>query len=163
MGILILGVTICPICCDIITNRDSYFSFPAFVVNLKDPLYFFNDTSFHERCLKKVELTSKAKEVSYLYIKNIRPENRKCLIRGNLITDYHRHIFIERLASGKYDFLYQFNYKHIDKNNLPFWNIKEQFLKALDLLVASKNWKEIDDKKYLKRLIFETSSTPNSP
>lgn len=51
MSILIPGTTRCPICSLEIENKNEAYSFPAFVINVNDPLYYFNDASFHRQCL----------------------------------------------------------------------------------------------------------------
>lgn len=158
MGMVVINKTICPICGDMIREQDETYSFPSFVVNIKDRLYFFNDNTFHKRCLQKNKTSHYAIDYSEAFLEKIRPSNRKCIIGGNLITDQNSHIFIDLLTSNRSDFLHQFNFAHIDKKNLAGWLRREELIGALVNLYKSDLWQESNgEKKYLLRLIQELS------
>ena len=153
MSILIFGITICPICGKPIFEEEPYYLFPAFVINILDPLYYFNDNAFHEKCLSENPLSQVAKSFSISCIERNKPANRICLIRGNLITDFRDHVSLGLFSTNKSNELYPFNYSHIDKRNIPDWKGKVLFRQKLENLASGFSWKEIDDKLYLRSLI----------
>src|ERR1700760_1786126 len=100
MSILLLGKSTCPICGLTINDGDQYCCFPAFVINIKDELFFFSDNNFHLHCLNRHVYGKTAKEYAALFVEKIRPENRICLISGKKITSPNDHIFIDYLTSN---------------------------------------------------------------
>lgn len=152
MGILILNKTSCPICNCNIMDYDDFFTFPSFVINKKDPLYFYSDMSFHSKCLEKEPLGLISKKFAKMFERAIRPEFRVCIIGGGYINNQNDHIFIDYLTSNENDFLYQFNFAHIDKNNLHKWEKKNELIFQLNTFLESKLW---DDNNfgYLSKLI----------
>lgn len=157
MGILILGKTECPICQRVINEGDSYYSFPAFVVNVADPIYFFNDETVHQDCLSKHKLGDIAKKYAELYLNAIHPSNRRSAVTGERIIDQLDHIFFGYLTSDDQLPLARFNFLHIAKHDLVKWPFREEAIKELQDLKDSKDWKEKNDSNYLGALIDQLS------
>jgi hypothetical protein len=157
MGILILNKTLCPICLWPIREGDDYYDFPPFIANTKEPLYFFNDRTFHVKCLKQTKKGETAKAYAESFIEKVKPSNRRCIIGGNLITEFESHIFIDLLTSDQKSFLHQFNFAHIDKKNLANWQKREELISELVKLYRSDMWQEAAGNKYLFSLIEQLS------
>lgn len=153
MSILLLNKTVCPICHEAITDKDDYYSFPAFVINIKDPLYFFSDITCHLRCLNGNKMALVARKYAELFIERVNPTCRKCIVTGDIISDPQNHIFIEYLTSDESNYLHQFNFIHIDKRNLNQWDKAKDFKNALIALKKSGLWEEVANSNYLSRLI----------
>ncbi len=158
MAIVILGKSTCKICKRVINLSDHYYSFPAFVVNKKNLLYFFNDESFHSDCLANHPLGVLAKEYSDLSIKKNAPPNRICMINGNRIQSEKDDIALPLLTIDANDFLYPYNFAHIDKNNLKSWHSRDIVMSQLKALHDSDNWKESGNKSYLGKIISALES-----
>ncbi len=157
MAILLLGKTNCTICNNTIYENEEYYSFPSFVINTKDEIYFFNDSSFHCHCLTTMPSSESALQMAELFIKSVKPENRKSIITGKAIIIYKNHVFIDYLTSDKKDFLYKFNFAHVDKTELSIWKQRESLIDHLIKLKSSDNWKELEGGKYLTKLIDDLS------
>jgi len=126
--------------------------FPPFVANIIDPLHFFSDNSFHLECLNHVK--NGKRTIKYADIRNLktRPENRKCIVTQELITNESEHIFIPYLTSDKSSNLHKFNFTHINILNLSRWKDREHVTKELIKFHDSGTWGETND-KYLIKLI----------
>jgi hypothetical protein len=157
MAILIFNKSLCPICQRPIKEGDDYYSFPSFVVNTKEPLYFFNDQTFHLKCLKQDKLGEIARTYAGNFAEKVKPPNRRCIIGGNLITTFEDHIFIDLLTSDQNSFLHQFNFAHIDKKNLAHWQEREGIISELVKMYRSDTWQEVDGNNYLLNLIERLS------
>lgn len=157
MSILILGTTRCRICNLEIESENEAYSFPAFVINVNDPLYCFSDASFHLRCLENTKEGQIAVKYANLFMESIKPLNRICIIGGNLITKYENHIFIDYLTSDINEYLHKMNFSHIDKMNLPNWKNREEFILELVNLKDGGEWKDVGVNKYLDKLISQLS------
>jgi hypothetical protein len=154
MAFLFFNKTVCKICSSVIKEEDQYYSFPSFVVNIRDPVYYFNDQTFHINCLNSNPHSENAIGYSKHFLDKIKPGNRICIIGKNLITDYKYHIFIDLLTSNLNDSLHQYNFVHIDKRNLINWHKRDHLIKALVNLKEDNNWQEINSEKiYLNTLI----------
>jgi hypothetical protein len=154
MSILIFGKTGCTICGRVINETDSFYSFPSFVINTKDPLYFFSDNSFHVACLNKHVLNGTARKYANLFIEKSQPGNRKCMISGGKIEDYNDYLFIDYLTSNEDEFLHRLNFSSIDKRNLPRWYLRDRVVSELFELNRSGNWKEFGGHNfYIENLI----------
>ncbi len=160
MAILLLGKSQCPICAEVITERDRYYCFPAFVANAKDLLYFFNDASFHSDCLDQHELAPLAKEYGDLAIKSVNPANRLDLVSGEKITRMEDHLFIGYLTSDKSEFLYQYNFTHLSRKHLHAWASRLKVIEELKKLENSGKWQEWYGLDSLGWLINELSKVP---
>lgn len=60
MTIVILGKSRCTLCENSLEEKQDIVSFPAFVSNQRDPVWFFNDAAFHRECFVRHPLAQKA-------------------------------------------------------------------------------------------------------
>ena len=153
MSILLLGKSTCPICGLTINEGDQYYSFPAFVMNIRDELLFFNDNSFHLDCLNRHELGEIAKKYADLFSERIKPENRICLNTGKHVTGPEDHIYIGYLTSNGEDYLNEFNFTRVCKSGLADWGLRKPLVEALVRLKNSGKWQELAGQDYLGKLI----------
>lgn len=133
--------------------EDIYYGFPHFVANILDPLHFFSDRSFHLACLERSTLGRIAMQYAELGNFKIKPENRKCIVTGELITRQKEHILIGYLTSDESSYLHRFNFTHINVLNLSQWNEREDVIKELAQLRESGLWLEEGNRNYLNKLI----------
>ncbi|WP_449397594.1 hypothetical protein [Chryseobacterium wanjuense] len=153
MAITFINQTECGICNEKITDLENIFSFPPFIQNIKDPLYQFNDSTFHINCLNKHPLGKKAIELAKQYFHNIRPENRKCIVDGKIIENYQDYIFIDVLTSNEQEELYKFNLITLNRNNLQKWKDRNDFLCIAEKYINDGKWEDLTSYKYLNKLI----------
>ncbi len=155
MSILIFDKSVCSICNLVIKNTEEHYSFPSFVINVKEPIFYFNDKSFHTSCLSKKEDSNIAINFANTFLNKIKPSNRICIIKGNLIKNYDDHIFIDLLTTNKTETLFEYNFAHIDRRNIPSWSKKELFVNEINNYIESPNkWQEISNQNnYLKKLL----------
>lgn len=153
MAILFINQTDCGICNKKITDLDSFFSFPPFIQNTKDPLYEFNDSAFHLNCLSKHPFGKKAIELAKQYFYSIKPENRKCIVDEKIIENFHDYIFMDVLASSENEKLYQFNFITLNRNNLCKWKDRNSFISIADKFIEDGKWEDLASYKYLNKLI----------
>ena len=150
MAIYFSGKSICPICHEVLETDQKTIGFPAFVANPSDPLIFFNDGAFHQKCLLDHPSGLKAiRLLDSLFFKT-RPENRLCDIGKNIIKDPDDHIFIPLLTSNEQEGLYKFNFMNIDKNNIKNWEQRDMFIELAKSFKSDGKWVKGD---YLTDLI----------
>lgn len=157
MSILILNSTSCSICNNSLKENDDIYSFPAFLQNTKDPMYLFNDSSFHIDCLNNHVLGAEAIELAESFIYATRPSNRICKVGGNSIKSPDDYIFIDVLTTDKREDLYQFNLTTLDRNNLPKWLQKDEFIRVAIEFKKQDKWGDFSSYKYLDGLIEKVS------
>jgi hypothetical protein len=153
MSLLLLGKTKCSICEKTINKEDIYYGFPHFVANILDPLHFFSDRCFHLACLENSIHGEIAMQYAELGNLKIKPENRKCIVTGELITRQKDHILIGYLTSDESSYLHRFNFTHINVLNLTLWNEREHVIKELIKFRESGLWLEDGNRNYLSKLI----------
>jgi len=154
MALLLLGKTECPIRGKVINKEDAHYGFASFIANTLDPLYFVNDRVFHQECLYSANYGKKAIIYSELLHLKSGPENRKCIVTGDLITKQDEHIYIGYLTSDEKSNLHQFNFTHINKINLLKWTNRKYCITELTKLLNSNTWREYgSNNKYLLKLI----------
>lgn len=145
----------CSLCNDKIKTEGEIYMFPPFIQNTKDIYYKFNDTGFHFNCLKNDKLGKQAILFAEEYIYKTRPQNRICIIGGNLIQNFDDYIFIDMLTSNKEEPLFRFNFTTLDKNNLNKWEDRETFIGIADTFQKDNKWGDFTTFKYLDFLINE--------
>lgn len=158
MALVLLGTTRCPICGSTIDTDYECYAFSHFVINKKDPLYFYTDSAFHKACIENDPLKAKADKFHNWELEASKPENRICMISGNLIDRMDRHIFIGLLTTNEDAFLYKFNYRHFDRAALSGWKERPILVAALQELNMSNKWNDGYGGKYLATLIREIES-----
>jgi len=153
MAILFINQTDCGICNKKITDSDSAFSFPSFIQNTKDRLYIFNDSVFHLNCLNTHPFGMKAIEFAKQYFYSVKLENRKCIIDGKIIENFHDYIFMDLLTSNENEKLYQFNFITLNRNNLHKWEDRNSFINIAEKFIEDEKWIDLASYKYLNKLI----------
>lgn len=153
MAIAFVNTTLCGLCKKRMNDNEPTFSFPAFVQNAKEPFYMFNDAVVHVECLKRHPLGVKAIEFANQYIHQTRPENRRCIVGGNMIQKYDDYIFIDLLTSNSQEEIFKFNFTTLDKNNLFAWNEREYFINLVTKYKDEGKWADLGVFKYLDMLI----------
>lgn len=153
MALIFEGKSECFLCHKVLTNDTPYQGFPAFVCNENDELFVFSDSGVHIDCVNAAPNGAKANRYADEFIKFTRPENRKCVVTGELITRYEDHIFIEYLTSDETSPLHQFNFTNIHRNNISQWKGRLQLLSLLFSLKESDSWKNYYAQRYLSKLI----------
>lgn len=153
MAIAFINQTECGICNEKITNLESIFSFPPFIQNIKDPLYQFNDSVFHINCLNKHPFGSKAIELAKKYFYSVKPENRKCIVDGEIIENFHDYIFMGVLTSNEEGELYKFNFITLNRRNLYKWKDRNDFISIAEKFIENGKWEDLTSYKYLNKLI----------
>jgi hypothetical protein len=155
MSIIFLGTSTCDICDGVLTEERDIYGFPPFVINLNDPIRKFSDNAYHRECLMKTEYGEIAVKYAELYTEKCAPSNRYCIVNGNHINKQEHHICILYLTSDTDDYLHDFNFTHIDKNNLLYWDKRVKVVEKLKELRRSGRWLEGAEKWYLDRLITQ--------
>jgi hypothetical protein len=153
MALLFLGQTECPICGDIIEDRENAYLFPPFISNTKDKMYEFNDAAFHISCLRQHPLGNLAIAFSDELIFKTRPQNRICIVGGNEIKSFDDYIFISLLTSNEREDLYKFNFITLDRNNLKIWSDRIEFIDVATKFKQENKWGDFGEFKYLDNLI----------
>ncbi len=50
MALVILGVTVCPLCEQPINDPEGFIAFPHFIEDERDPFWPYSDAAFHKQC-----------------------------------------------------------------------------------------------------------------
>ncbi|MEO3405182.1 hypothetical protein AAFN85_14840 [Mucilaginibacter sp. CAU 1740] len=153
MALIAVGKSVCFLCNEVITEDTDYGGFPHFVPNKNDELFAFSDSPVHIDCVNAAPNGAKANRYADEFIKFTRPENRKCLVTGELITKYEDHIVIGYLTSDEASPLHRFNFRHIHRNNLARWADQVLLLSLLLALKESEDWKHHYGQLHLSNLI----------
>ncbi len=156
MGIEIKEELICNLCGMSLQNEKEIYSFPAFVANAKDPMFYFNDQSFHLECLKSAN-GRKAIELSEKCLASIKPMNRICEVDGKLIILQEDYLFIPLLTSNEKDPLFKFNYLTFNRKNLNKWIKRNEFVYLAKKFASDDFWQDSSEYPFLDNLIKEMS------
>lgn len=98
MAIFLPGMK-CGICKKSISQNDKKIMFPSFVLNEKDPVYFFNDSTFHRKCFFNCQTSSRAM-LMYHELKRRVQKTKECCICKKEITDPENYIFFGCFSSN---------------------------------------------------------------
>ena len=140
MALLIFGKTVCPLCDRVIKSGESTHSFPAFVVNEKDPCFIFSDCAFHEECVRQHKLGAYATQRVEGWVSKVGPGKRKCVVCQNEVTNPDDYLLVEHLSDDANDPLRAFNYTHLHKSCLPKWKSRDYFVGLVNKVIASGRW-----------------------
>src|SRR6266849_7238339 len=100
----------CSICGKPILEGQNKVMFSPFVSNEADPLFPFNDGVFHSECFQNHPLAHAAK-TRYAEVRDkSKPENRRCPVCRQMITDPDDYLPIGHLTDDVSHPLYRFNY-----------------------------------------------------
>lgn len=154
MAIIITGKTTCRICSKVIAEEDLFYSFPAFVLNTLDPVYYYNDCGCHINCLGHDSVGLLALKMAKLFTFQISPINRICSITGEKITKQDEHFFVEMLTSNSKDILFKYNFIHLNKTQIRNWAERFVLIEAVMKLQKENGWRETDSSNpYLNQLL----------
>lgn len=144
----------CAVCGQLIRSGDDLVSFPPFVANTKDPLYVFNDATFHAHCARSHPLGENAISLSDKFISHTRPTNRICIVSHELIATPEEYVFTGVLTSDETESLSQFNFVTLNRKNIPLWNRREAFVNQLRHFIQQDKWQELSGgNKMLQELL----------
>ncbi len=135
MAIFLPGMK-CGICKKSISQKDKKIMFPSFVLNEKDPIYFFNDSTFHRKCFFNDQMSNQA---TLMYNELVRrtKKTKECCICKKEITDPESYIFFGCFSSN-YD-------QEISKYNFTMYHktcfLASETKKNIDLLISKMEQK----------------------
>lgn len=135
-------------------DKDKYV-FPAFVPNILDCLYEFNDKVLDRDFVINHKYGDLAIKYSKESIKSILPENRRCIVDNQLILNEEDYLYTGLLTSNSEEDLFNYNFITINKNNLSNWEDRGEFISYAKSFINDNKWKDIGDFKYLENLILE--------
>jgi predicted nucleic acid-binding Zn ribbon protein len=141
MSLLLIGKTQCPICGQVIQERESVVSFPAFVWNEADPLAVFNDASLHKVCFLTHALREQAESAVAEMSAKVGPGRRRCVVCAREITNPDDYIFVPRLSAESSGPLGRFNFTHLHRSHARQWRDLGELLAILKSLDRSGVWK----------------------
>lgn len=151
MAIWMYG-TPCPLCGLPMEKEQKTVSFPPFVGNELDPLYVFHDSAFHEECFRRHPMAETATLLLREMQAKIAPNNRRCTVCMQPITDPDDYFTLGQLVSDKNHALFPFNYAQFHRSCLPRWEQRAYVKDLLSGLQASGKWKGGSLKWILDRL-----------
>jgi hypothetical protein len=140
MAILVRGSTRCPICGEIIAENDPATAFPPFVSNERDPLFFFSDAAFHERCLDDHPDGAAARKLAAEVREHSEPDQRICVVCGEPIRDPDDFLGFGYLIGDNELAASRFNYTQLHRSHIGRWADLPAALTALEQLRDSGNW-----------------------
>jgi hypothetical protein len=139
MAILIEGMD-CPICGRQLKDEDEKTMFTPFVGNTFDPLIIFSDATLHKECYLKHPL---AKEAQRRYNeqteRNLRI-NRICNVCKNDIKHPDDYFGVGHLTNDSKSPLYQYNYLHLHRSCIKYWNDFSNFNRLIIDYRDSGKW-----------------------
>ncbi|RBL92283.1 hypothetical protein [Chitinophaga flava] len=155
MAIVFQGLSTCPLCEEVLDERNAYTMFPPLCGNAKEALYIFSDAAVHVDCLQKHPLCEMA-----LSARNQMDEHRPspasvCLVDGKIITDRHDIVFIGLLTSDPSEDLHRFNFLTLNRNNIAHWEDRDEFLTAVKQFSSDGKWEQEGPFNYLVYIINE--------
>ena len=103
MAIFLSGIK-CEICKKNILQKDEKIMFPSFVLNEKDPIYFFNDSTFHRKCFFNYRMSGQAM-LMYDELKRRTKKTKECCISKYNFTMYHKTCFLDSETKKNIDLL----------------------------------------------------------
>lgn len=155
MSLIIIGQSRCSICQQVINEAEKYYQFPAFVDNSSDPMNKYNDANCHLKCLNNEEQGYQATRLAEKFVEGLKPENRRCFIKGTIISNADSDLYFGLLSSDKNNRAWVYNFTHFDRGNLIFWPNLKNLLDALQALTQNDKMGIKEDKLNLTSLINE--------
>lgn len=114
MALFISGMK-CNLCGCTMNDKDNLIMVPACISNEIDPLYIFNDSTFHKKCFEEHPLSDKMIELLHKLNSVIFHKNRICTICNKGIDNPDNYIAFGCLSSLDNE-LSQFNFRQYHKN-----------------------------------------------
>ena len=140
MALLIQNKTVCNLCGEVIAEGEDALTFPAFILNENDPLYYFSDASFHSACVHKKPIGEKALFWANEWLNKTGPGKRKCCVCEEEVTDPDNYFLIEHLTDDKNHPVYRFNYTHLHRSCIKFWKNRDKLSNLIAEMQASGKW-----------------------
>lgn len=159
MALIFYSVTECPICGKVLNENEDIIAFPAFMSNMKDDLFFFNDAGFHRSCVMKHPFGMKAIKYGEEFFFRTKPENRICIVSKKRITKMDDYLFTGVLSSDENETISRFNFITIDRTFVKEWPDRKSFLDAAGDFIKDDKWKGFASSKYLEQLIRQFQIT----
>jgi len=141
MAIVIGGKSRCPICGNVIKDGQEIVSFPPFVGNELDPLWFFSDAAFHASCFQEHPLAQEALHRSEELLRHIPPSNRLCVICKREIEEFDDYFSLGHLVADPAHPLFRYNYLQAHRSHLAQWPELSQLSKLIQDLKESGAWR----------------------
>jgi DNA-directed RNA polymerase subunit N (RpoN/RPB10) len=148
MATFIPGIR-CAISGRAIGSANEAVAFPPFIANEADPLHVFSDAVVHADVFRTHALAADAQLRLEEARQRTAPNNRRCFICGQLITDPDNYLGLGYLVENRSSPLYRFNYAHFHRSCLATWQGLSGLVTELEALDGSGLWKG----EALKRLI----------
>jgi hypothetical protein len=124
-----------------ISSLSEAIAFPPFVANEADPLFAFSDAVVHVDVFRAHPLAARAEARVEEATRRTAPENRRCLICGDIITNPDDYVGLGYLVDDPRSPLYRFNYAHFHRSHLAGWSELPGLIAELDKLDRSGAWK----------------------
>ena len=99
------------------------------------------------------ELAKKAVQFSESFFNKIKPENRICIVGGNIIKNSEDYIFIDVLTSNSSEKIFKYNLLTLDKKNLANWKDRTDFINSVIQFQDEAKWGDLTSFKYLNHLV----------
>jgi hypothetical protein len=161
MALIIPGKTICPICQEVLHSHKDVYGFPAFIPNVKDKLYIFNDEACHKTCLENHIWGNQAMQLALEFQMHL--NTKVCAAGGNIITNPDDYIFLPLLTSDDSEELYRFNFTTLDRNNTPAWRDRQRFISVATEFIHEGKWQDAgnENSNYLESIVQAMALTPS--
>lgn len=156
MALLVRGRTHCPLCGRIIAAGDPVVSFPPLISNQLDPLFMFNDASFHRWCFDQHPLKAKIENVYQGYLSLCGPGKYKCIVCGEKIMNPDDYVCLGYFTNDPTHPLHRFNYMQFHRFCIAKWSDVADFRKILGRVIRSGEWKGLAVDRLLAILDAET-------
>ena len=141
MALILVGKTKCPLCGNILEDKQETVSFSPFVSNELDPLWPFSDAALHSACFDHHPLWSEAIARHEEMRKKTAPGNRACVVCKAEIEDPDDYFGLGYFVSNPRDPLYHYNYTEAHESCLPNWSEVSHLYRLLRELKQSGQWK----------------------
>jgi hypothetical protein len=137
---VIIGKTQCIICRINIMEGDEFVALPPFLSNRRHPLYKFNDSAFHLKCLSRDPLADQALILSEEIREQGGPGHRLCVVCKEEILDPDDYFGVGFLTSERIGPLFEFNHLHFHKTHFNDWERSNEFRHKVLEFLASVDW-----------------------
>lgn len=155
MAIIFEGMSTCPICNQVLDKEKPFMGFPPFTGNANDILFMFSDSGVHVDCLHHHPHGALALLHGDRCAEAIKPENRKCMIDGQIIEHMEHFIGFGMFTSDESEPLAKFNYMKISRLNLDRWQDREAFISIGTEFLQAGKWRSLTEVNGLQIAINE--------
>jgi len=139
MSLFIPGMK-CSLCGHSIGKDDQTIAFGSFVPNEMDPLWIFNDKTFHASCFYSHPLSVKASVRYEEFRENMFSNKKICSICNDEISDPDDYFGFFYLTDKIGHPLYRYNYTHLHRSCMNSWPELPQIYNLLEEFRNSGEW-----------------------